>query len=109
MSNEFSALSQTNMWTLVPRPRGTNIVGSKWIFKTKHRPDGSIEKHKARLIARGFTQQQGIDYVNTFSPVVKPRTIHLVLSIVVSRVWTLRQVDVSNSFLRVYLSEDVYF
>jgi hypothetical protein len=72
MSKEFSALSQTNTWTLVPRPPGTNIVGSKWIFKTKHHPDGSVEKHKARLVARGFTQQHGIDYDDTFSPVVKP-------------------------------------
>jgi hypothetical protein len=90
MSDEFSALSQTKTWTLVPRPPDTNIVGSKWIFKTKHHLDGSIEKHKARLVARGFTQQQGIDYGDTFRPVVKPETIRLVLSIAVSRGWTLR-------------------
>jgi hypothetical protein len=108
MSEEFSALSQTNMWTLVPRPHGTNIVGSKWIFKTKHCLDGSIEKHKARLVARGFTQQQGIDYGDPFSPVVKPATIRLVLSIAFSRGWPLRQVDVSNAFLHGFLSEDVY-
>jgi hypothetical protein len=108
MSEEFSALSQTNTWTLVPRPSGTNIVGSKLIFKTKHRLDGSVEKHKARLIARGSTQQHGIDYDDTFSPVVKPATIRLVLSIVVSHGWALCQVDVSNAFLHGVLSEDVY-
>jgi len=108
MSEEFSALSQTQTWTLVPRPHGTNIVDSKWIFKTKHRPDGSVEKHKARLVARGFTQQHGIDYGDTFSPVVKPATIRLVLSLAVSRGWTLRQIDVSNAFLHGFLSEDVY-
>jgi hypothetical protein len=64
---------------------GTNIVGSIWIFKTKHRPDGSIEKHKAHLVARDIMQHQGTDYGDTFSPVVKPQTIHLVLSIAVSR------------------------
>jgi hypothetical protein len=73
----------------VPRPASVNIVGSKWVFKTKHRPDGSIEKHKAWLVARGFTQQLGIDYGYTFSPVVKPAPVRLVLSIVVSRGWTL--------------------
>jgi hypothetical protein len=99
MSEEFSACSQTNTWTLVPRPPGTNIVGSKWIYKTKHCLDGSIEKHKAHLVARGFTQQQGIDYDDTFSPVVKSATIRLVLSIVVSRGWALCQVDMSNAFL----------
>jgi hypothetical protein len=89
-------------------PPGVNIVGSKWIFKTKRRPDGSIDKHKARLVARGFTQQHGIDYGDTFSPVVKPATVHLVLSLVVSRDWSLRQVDVSNAFLHGFLTEDVY-
>jgi hypothetical protein len=108
MSDEFLALSQTQTWTLVSRPPSTNIVGSKWVFKTKNRPDGSVEKCKARLVARGFTQQQGIDYGDTFSPVVKPATIRLVLSLVVSRGWTLRQVDVSNAFLHGFLSEDVY-
>jgi hypothetical protein len=108
MSSEFDALSQTKTWTLVPRPPGVNIVGSKWIFKTKHRPDGSIDKHKARLVARGFTQQHGINYGDTFSPVVKPATVRLVLSLAVSRGWSLRQVDVSNAFLHGFLSEDVY-
>jgi hypothetical protein len=89
-------------------PPGVNIVGSKWIFKTKRRPDGSIDKHKARLVARGFTQQHGIDYGDIFSPVVKPATVHLVLSLVVSRDWSLRQVDVSNAFLHGFLTEDVY-
>jgi hypothetical protein len=108
MSDEFSTLSQTRTWVLVTRPPGVNIVGSKWVFRTKHRPDGSVEKHKARLVARGFTQQLGIDYGDTFSPVMKPATVRLVLSIVVSRGWTLRQIDVSNAFLHGFLSEDVY-
>jgi hypothetical protein len=60
---------------LVPRPPDVNIIGSKWIFKTKYRPDGSIDKHKARLFARGFPQQHEIDYGDTFSPVVKPATV----------------------------------
>jgi hypothetical protein len=72
MEEEFDALQRNQIWQLVPRPLGTNIVGSKWVFKTKFRSDGSIDKHKAWLVARGFTQQHGIDYHDTFSPVVKP-------------------------------------
>ena len=104
MADEFAALTRTGTWTLVPCPPGVNIVGSKWIFKTKHCPDGSIDKHKARLVARGFTQQHGIDYGDTFSPVVKPATVRLVLSLAVFRDWSLRQVDVSNAFLHGFLT-----
>ncbi|KAK1620353.1 hypothetical protein QYE76_025870 [Lolium multiflorum] len=105
MADEVAALHHTRTWVLVPRPPGVNVVGCKWIFKTKHRPDGSIDKHKARLVARGFTQRHGIDYGDTFSPVVKPATVRLVLSLAVSRGWSL---DVSNAFLHGFLSEDVY-
>ena len=108
MEAEFEALQENKTWTLVPRPPGTNIVGSKWIFKTKFRPDGSVDKYKARLVARGFTQQYGIDYHDTFSPVVKPVTVRLALSLVVSRDWCIRQIDVSNAFLRGFLTEEVY-
>ena len=108
MSEEFAALRHTNTWVLVPRPPGVNIVSCKWIFKTKHCPDGSVDKHKARLVARGFTQQHRIDYGDTFSPVVKPATVRLVLSLAVSRGWSLRQIDVSNAFLHGFLAEDVY-
>ncbi|KAK1601131.1 hypothetical protein QYE76_007892 [Lolium multiflorum] len=108
MAEEVAALHHTRTWVLVPRPPGVNVVGCKWIFKTKHRPDGSIDKHKARLVARGFTQRHGIDYGDTFSPVVKPATVRLVLSLAVSRGWSLRQINVSNAFLHGFLSEDVY-
>ena len=67
MEDEFDALICDQTWSLVPRPPGTNIVGSKWIFKTKFRLDGSVDKHKARLVTCGFTQQHGIDYHDTFS------------------------------------------
>jgi histone deacetylase 1/2 len=89
MDAEFDALQLNQTCILVPQPSGTNIVGSKWIFKTKFRPDATIDKHKAGLVARGFTQQHGIDYHDTFSPVIKPITICLVLSLAVSRGWCL--------------------
>ena len=108
MQEEFSALQHTATWSLVPRPSGTNIVSCKWIFKVKQHSDGSLDKYKARLVARGFAQQYGVDYLDTFSPVVKPATVRLVLSLAVSQGWCLRQLDVSNAFLHGLLDEDVY-
>uniref|UniRef100_A0ACD5TNX4 Uncharacterized protein n=1 Tax=Avena sativa TaxID=4498 RepID=A0ACD5TNX4_AVESA len=108
MESEFVALQENKTWSLVPRPPGCNIIGCKWVFKVKHKADGSLDKFKARLVAKGFTQKQGIDYSETFSPVVKPATVRLVLSLAVSRGWHLRQVDISNAFLHGFLTESAY-
>jgi histone deacetylase 1/2 len=108
MDTEFDALRLNNTWRLVELPRGHHIIGCKWVFKVKHKSDGTIDRYKARLVAKGFTQRAGIDYTDTFSPVVKPTTVRLILSIAVSRGWALRQVDVQNAFLHGDIQEEVY-
>ncbi|CAL8999019.1 unnamed protein product [Prunus brigantina] len=108
MSEEINALLKNNTWSLVPPSPHHNTVGSKWVFRIKRKPDGSIERYKARLVAKGFHQQPGIDYGETFSPVVKPTTIRTVLSVAISRGWPLRQLDVKNAFLHGLLQEDVH-
>ena len=108
MDAEFQALQKQHTWSLVPAPPHANLVGCKWIFKIKLHNDGSIARYKARLIAKGFHQQAGIDYSETFSPVVKPATVRLVLAIAVSCNWPLKQLDVSNAFLHGLLKEEVY-
>jgi hypothetical protein len=83
-------------------------VGCKWVYKLKHNSDGSIARYKARLVAKRFHQQQGIDFDETFSPVIKPPTVRLILSLAVSLQWPLRQLDVKNAFLHGTLKEEVY-
>ncbi|PRQ47500.1 putative RNA-directed DNA polymerase [Rosa chinensis] len=83
-------------------------VGCKWVFRVKRNPDGSVERYKARFVAKGFHQQHDIDYNETFSSVIKPATIRNVLCLTISRSWPLRQLDVKNVFLHVFLKEDVY-
>ena len=108
MNIEYHALMKNQTWRLVPPKRGRNIIDCKWVYKIKKRPDGTIDRYKARLVAKGFKQRYGIDYEDTFSPVVKAATIRLVLSIAVSRGWSLRQLDVQNAFLHGVLEEEVY-
>ncbi|KAG8076100.1 hypothetical protein GUJ93_ZPchr0006g44468 [Zizania palustris] len=108
MEEEFSALMSNNTWDLVPRPLGANIVTGKWIFRHKYQADGSLDRYKARWVLRGFTQRPGVDYDETFSPVVKPATVRTVLSLALSQQWPIHQLDVKNAFLHGTLSETVY-
>lgn len=108
MNEEYSALIANNTWQLVPRPSGANVVTGKWVYRHKFRPDGSLERYKARWVLRGFTQRPGVDFGETFSPVVKPATIRTVLTIALSQNWPVHQLDVKNAFLHGTLDETVY-
>ena len=108
MEEEFSALLGNNTWDLVPRPPAANIVSGKWVFKHKFHADGSLERYKARWVLRGFSQRPGIDFDETFSPVVKPATVRTVLTLALSRNRPVHQLDVKNAFLHGTLSETVY-
>ncbi|GKC22048.1 ribonuclease H-like domain-containing protein [Tanacetum coccineum] len=105
MCDEYKALIDNNTWVLVPPPLNVNIIYSMWLYKHKYNADGSLSRYKARLVANGHSQQQGIDYDETFSPVVKPATIQTVLSLVVSRQWPIYQLDVKNAFLYGHLTK----
>jgi hypothetical protein len=108
MDEEFTALMKNKTWHLVPGHQASNVIDYKWVYKVKHKADGYVDRYKARMVAKGFKQWYGIDYEDTFSPIVKLATIRVVLSIAVSRNWCLRQLDVQNAFLHGVLEEDVY-
>uniref|UniRef100_A0A2N9H904 Reverse transcriptase Ty1/copia-type domain-containing protein n=1 Tax=Fagus sylvatica TaxID=28930 RepID=A0A2N9H904_FAGSY len=108
MNCEFDALLKNNTWSLVPPNPTQNQIGCKWVFRIKRNADGSVERYKARLVAKGFHQQPGVDYAETYSPVIKPTTVRTVLSIALSANWSIRQIDIQNAFLHGYLSEEVF-
>ena len=107
-SSEFDALTVNQTWDLVPPQSSKNIVGCRWVFTTKFLSNGVIERYKARLVAKGFHQQYGIDYAETFSPVIKSTTIRVVLEVAVTKSWPIKQLDVNNAFLQGELTEEVY-
>ena len=108
MQEEIWALHSNQTWLLVPSHPSMNVIGCRWVYKIKRQADCQIDQYKAWLVAHGFTQQEGIDYLETFSPVVKLITVHLVLIIVVSYGWNIHQLDVHNAFLNDILQDEVY-
>jgi hypothetical protein len=108
MNEEYCSLMKNDTWDLVPLPKGRKIVRCKWVYRTKCASDGSVERHKTRLVAKGFSQVEGIDYNETFSPVEKMNSICLVLALVASHKWEVHQMDVKSPFLHRYLQEEIY-
>ncbi|CAM8937171.1 unnamed protein product [Rhodiola kirilowii] len=108
MFKEINALQSNNTWEIIDLPAGKHPFSSKWVYRIKMNSHGSIERYKARLVARGFSQMEGLDYHETFAPVVKMNTVRTLLVVAVSRNWPLFELDVDNAFLHGQLHEEVY-
>ncbi|MEN7973604.1 MAG: reverse transcriptase domain-containing protein, partial [Verrucomicrobiota bacterium] len=105
---EFDSLMEHRTWHLVHRPPGRKTVACRWVFKIKRNSDGSIERYKARLVAKGFTQKYGVDYDETFSPVVRFESVRALVAVAAQRGLKLHQMDVSTAFLNGDLEEEIF-
>ena len=89
MTKEYQSIIKNDVWEIVPRPKSKDVVSSKWLFKIKHVADGSIEKYKARFVARGFSQKEGIDYKETFAHVARYTSIKTIIALAAKIKWKL--------------------
>eukprot|EP00253_Pinus_taeda_P036077 PITA_36077 len=108
MNEEYRSSLENDTWDLVPLLKGRKLVRCKWVYRTKYGPYGKVDKHKAHLVAKGFSQVEGIDYTKTFSPIAKMNFICLILSLAASFKWEVHQMDVKYSFLHGDLHEEIY-
>ena len=108
MSMEIESLHVNDVWDLVELPKDWKAVGSKWVFKFKVDAEGSVERHKARLVAQGFSQKFGVDYEQRFCPVVRFESFWTMIALAVQNGLKLHQMDVTTAFLNGELEEEVY-
>lgn len=108
MDEEVNSLEEEGTWTLCELPPGANLVGSKWVYKTKCDETGRVVRYKARFVAQGFSQQWGRDFMETFAPVAKISSVRVVLAIAAAKDWEVINMDVDTAFLQSPVEEEIY-
>ena len=108
MEAEMKMINKNATWQLIERPKRRKVIGVRWVFKTKLNSDGSICKHKARLVVKGYAQQYGVDYLKTFALVARYDTIRLLIALAAHNSWQIHQLDVNSAFLNGFLAEEIF-
>ena len=116
MVEEYEFIMKNQVWKVVSRPKGKQVVGSRWNYKVKHAADGSVEKYKARFVEKWFSQKEGIDYEETFcidyeetfAPVARYSSIQTIISLAIEMGWRVHQMDVKTAFLNRVIEEEVH-
>jgi hypothetical protein len=106
--SEMDSIMSNGTWEVVERPYGCKLMGCKWVLKKKLRPDGTIDKYRVRLVAKGYTQKEGEDFFETYSPVARLTTIRVLLSLAASHGLLFHQMDIKITFLNEELEEEIY-
>ncbi|CAM8944651.1 unnamed protein product [Rhodiola kirilowii] len=108
MKEELMSIEKNNTWSLVNLPQGNKVIGVKWIFRSKFDENGNLDKYKAKLVAKGYSQQFGIDYQEVFAPVARIETVRTIVAQDVQLEWRIHQLDVKSAFLHGDLLEEIY-
>ncbi|MCO5552727.1 hypothetical protein L7F22_006244 [Adiantum nelumboides] len=108
MQSEYDALIENDTWTLCDLPPGKKAIGTKWVYKLKRKPDGEIDRYKARLVANCYAQQKGIDYEGTFAPTCRMTTVRFLCALTAHFGWDVHQSDIVTAFLNGDIFEEVY-
>ncbi|CAM8953938.1 unnamed protein product [Rhodiola kirilowii] len=108
MDAEIASIEKNDTWELTTLPVGKKSIGVKWVYKTKCRPDGHVDRLKARLVVKGYRQKPGIDYFEVFAPVARMDTIRMIIALAAQNRWKIHQMDVKSAFLNGVLEEEVY-
>lgn len=108
MKEELTIIEKKKTWELVKRPEGRKVIGVKWVFRTKLNANGSINKHKAKLVVKGYAQIFRVDFSDTFAPIARLDTIGFLLAIAAQKSWKVFLLDVKSAFLNGFLEEEIY-
>ena len=108
MDEEIDAIERNETWELTELPPKKQMIGLKWVYKTKCNAEGKIDRHKARLVVKGYKQQYGRDYDETYAPIARMETMRVVIAIATQHKWKVFQMDVKSAFLNGLLKEEVY-
>ncbi|GJY03468.1 retrovirus-related pol polyprotein from transposon TNT 1-94 [Tanacetum coccineum] len=108
MQEELNQFIANDIWELVPQPKNMTIIGTKWVFRNKLDENGVVSRNKARLVAQGYNQQEGIDYDETYAPVARLESIRILLAYACALDFKLFQMDVKSAFLNGFINEEVY-
>ena len=108
MQEELNQFERSKVWNLVHRPNDHSIIGTKWIFRNKMDEHSNIVRNRARLIAQGYSQEEGIDYDETYAPVARLEAIRMLLAFACFKNFKLFQMDVKSAFLNGFINEEVY-
>jgi len=101
-------IERNNTWELTDLPTGAKKIGVKWVYKTKLKENIEMDKFKARLVDKGYVQQQGIDYTEVFAPMTRMDTMRMIVALAAHKGWTFYQLDVKSTFLHGEINEEVY-